>query len=110
MKISLLYPFRDGKVITWRRVKDIDYLQGDDKCTRFHFANGKVITETGSIGMHALRLIGTGFFCMIHRSFTVNLKAIREVKTDGTVLLRSGIDLLCAKTRLDELLQRFNIL
>ena len=109
MKLSDLYPFRDGKRTFYHRVKDIDYVEGDGNCSGFHFMGGSSLTETGNIGLHWQRLKAFAFFLQIHRSFVVNLKAIRIIDTDGRITLKSGAELLCSEKRLPVLLELFPI-
>ena len=109
MDLPDLYTFRTGKSLFHRRVKDIDYVKGEGSCTGFHFEDGSELVEDKHIGWHWKHLQGFQFFMKIHRSFIVNLKAIRGTTPKGTVLLKSGTELLCASNSLPVLLKLFPI-
>ena len=104
-----LYPFTNGKRILYRRVKDIDYMKGEGNCTEFYFIDGTSFMENLNIGRHWARLKTFSFFFKIHRSFIVNLKAIRKIGTEGTITLNSGTEVNCAKEFLSLLLEQYPI-
>ena len=110
MKLPDLYPFRKGKLKFYHRVKDIDYVKGDGIYSGFYFIDGKSITESDNIGWHWERLQAFDFLMRIHRSYIVNLKAIRGIDTDGRVILKSGIEVYCALKSLPELLKRYPVI
>ena len=107
MKLPHLYLLKKGKRQFYRRVKDIDYVNGEGNCSKFHFTDGSSHMENKNIGWHWNLLKGFDFFVQIHRSFVVNLKAIKGITPNGRVLLKSGTELLCAEKRLSMLLKLF---
>lgn len=109
MQLPDMYVFRKGKSHFHRRVKDIDYVEGDGDYSAFHFIDGGSLTENGSIGTHWENLHTFIFFKRIHRSYVVNLKAIRGTTPDGRVLLKSGAKLLCSSKQLPALMAMFPI-
>ena len=109
MTLPDLYLFREGKRQFYRRVKDIDYVKGEGNCSKFHFTDGSSHMENKNIGLHRKHLEAFSFFQQIHRSFVVNLKAIKGITPDGKVLLKSGAELLCSEKRLPALLELFPI-
>ena len=109
MQFPDLYPFKKGKLTNFKRLKDVDYLKAEGNYTGFHFIDGSSRTESGNIGLHWARIEALDFFYKIHRSYVVNLKAIKDIANDGTVLLKSGTVLVCSKKRLPGLLEKFPI-
>ena len=107
IKLSFLYRFTDFRMKVWKRVKDVDYVQAEDKSVVFYFRNGTKRVENGHIAEHEKVLDKSGLFYRIHRSCLVNLQAIRGIDGDGTITLASEVVLHCVEERLKGLLARF---
>jgi two-component system, LytTR family, response regulator len=91
---------RDGGrtvIIPW---DDIDWIEAEDYCVRFHTTRDRPLVR-GSLQQMAARL-DPAEFVRIHRSAIVNVTRVREVRPlpsgDHEVLLSTGITLRMSRT------------
>ncbi len=86
-KKKLALPNNDGYVIV--DVSDITYCEAQSNYTKINLNNGKSYVTSKSLKFYDQRLMN-GDFYRIHKSFLVNINFIKEVKSDGYVVLFDG--------------------
>lgn len=101
----LALPVAEGLIFV--EADDILYLEADGSYTKFCLANGKSIVVSKKIKEFEDALNATNNFFRTHRSYIINLKAIKQyVKQDGGyILLNSDVQIPLARERKDDFLE-----
>ena len=89
-------------------VKDILYCQADDNYTHIHLEKGqKLVSKTLKYFEDLLAEFG---FARVHKSFLVNVNAVTEYRKGkgGSVVLRSGKEIMVSPSRKKDLLSFFS--
>ena len=95
--------------ITIVKLKDISRLESDSNYTHFFLVGGEKITVPKSLKEYEKMLPSDQFF-RTHQSFIVNLEYVKKyVKEDGGyILMEDGSEVLVARRRKDDFLERIH--
>lgn len=105
---ALALPSSGG--IEMASLEDIVWLESVNNYTRFHFANGKKILVSKTIGEYEGRLKEFGFI-RIHRSHIINLQYLHKYhRDDSNVEMKNGTMLEVAIRKKQELLDKLKTL
>lgn len=95
-----------SKGIDYVAIKDILYLESDHKCTRVVLKDRALLS---SYHMARFReFLNKDTFFQTHRSFIVNLKAVKRYLPDhASIIMQNDVEIPVARTMRKELLGRF---
>lgn len=98
----------NGRGIEYINRRDILYLHSVNKCTQIVTTAGALVS---AYNLSRFRdLLASQDFFQVHRSYIVNLHAIRRYLSAGSVVMTNGTDIPVSRSVRDEFLHRIGII